>query len=203
MTPTDDAHAPTHEEHTGHGGHHVLSRTVLLRTIGALAALTVLTVGLAFAERAGALPLGPLSVPVALAIAGVKATLVAMFFMGLKYDRPTNTLAFVGAVVFLLIFLSFTMLDTQFRDTFEPMSAVPVDVARGEEARLLARDSLYRDAANPASLVTPLDTLLMPGAQSDPAAATGAAPAPAAAPPTAAPATDAPAPADAAAPADG
>ena len=58
--PHDDAH--------GHGGgHHILERDVLLRTFGGLVILTVLTVGLALAERAELLPLGALSVPVALA----------------------------------------------------------------------------------------------------------------------------------------
>jgi len=185
MAHTDDAHAPTHEEHTGHGAHHVNSRALLLRTFGGLVGLTILTVGLAFAERAGVLPLGGLSVPVALAIAGVKATLVALYFMGLKYDSRTNALAFVGAIVFLAIFLSFTFLDTLFRDTFEPMSAVPVDVIRAESAALAARDSLFDDATNPASLVTPTDTLLFPNAQTDPTGA--AAPAPVAAPDAAAP----------------
>jgi cytochrome c oxidase subunit 4 len=183
----DDAHAPTHEEHTGHGAHHVLSRKDLLRTFGALCALTVLTVGLAFAERAGALPLGPLSVPVALAIAGAKATFVALFFMGLKYDTRTNALTFVGGVVFLLVFLSFTYLDTGFRDVFEPMSAETVDVLEAERAAAMARDSLYRQAITPATLVAPPDTALLPGATVDPAAA---APAPAAPAP---PAADAPA----------
>src|SRR5690606_26007905 len=106
MAHVDDAHAPTHEEHTGHGGHHVLSRADLLRTFSILIGLTVLTVGLAFLERADVLPLGGLSVPVALAIAGAKAFFVAAYFMGLKYDTGTNLLTFVGGVVFLIIFLS-------------------------------------------------------------------------------------------------
>jgi caa(3)-type oxidase subunit IV len=168
MTTADDPHAPTHEEHTGHGGHHVASRAMLLRTIGALCALTVLTVSLALMERAHIIPLGGLSVPVALAIAGAKATLVAMFFMGLKYDSRTNLLAFVGGVVFLVIFLSFTFLDTLFRDTFEPSSAVPVDIQRARSVDAMARDSLFGESTNPATLVTPVDTLLLPGAVTAP-----------------------------------
>jgi len=162
---TDDPHAATHAEHTGHGAHHVLSRPTLLRTFGALCALTVLTVGLALLERADVIPLGDLSVPVALAIAGMKGTLVAMFFMGLKYDNRTNALAFVGGVVFLIIFLSFTFLDTLFRDTFDASSAVPLDVQRAQSAEAQARDSLYQSSTNPATLVAPVDTLLLPGAQ--------------------------------------
>ena len=165
MSHDDNPHAPTHEEHTGHGAHHVASRSMLLRTIAALYALTVLTVGLALAEREHIIPLGSLSVPVALLIAGMKATLVAMFFMGLKYDVRTNALAFVGGVVFLIIFMSFTFLDTLFRDTFEPASAVPVDIQEARTAEMMARDSLFQASTNPATLVAAPDTVLLPGAR--------------------------------------
>ncbi|HLT48482.1 MAG TPA: cytochrome C oxidase subunit IV family protein [Rubricoccaceae bacterium] len=179
----DDAHAPTHEEHTGHGAHHVLGRDTLLKTFGALVALTVLTVALALLERAGVIPLGGLSVPVALGIAGAKASLVAAYFMGLKYDGGTNLLAFVGGVAFLVIFLTFTYLDTGFRDTFDEQSAVPVDILRAEEAALLARqDSLLR-TATPPPLVSLPDTALFPNApMTPPVVTTPAAPAPAPAP---------------------
>ena len=122
--------APTHEEHTGHGGHHVLSRDTLIRTFVALVLLTIVTVVLGLLERDGTLHfLEPVSVPLALAIAGTKAALVAAFFMGLKYDKGTNLLAFVGSIVFLIIFVSFTYLDTGFRDTFtEEGTALPIDV---------------------------------------------------------------------------
>jgi cytochrome c oxidase subunit IV len=64
---------------------------------------------------------------VALAIAGAKATLVAMYFMGLKYDNKINALAFVLSIVFLIIFIGFTYLDTGFRGTFDDFSATPID----------------------------------------------------------------------------
>src|SRR5690606_27189698 len=126
MAYVDDAHAPTHEEHTGHGAHHVLGRADLIRTFSILVGLTLLTVALALLERADLIPLGSLSVPVALAIAGAKAFFVAAYFMGLKYDGGTNLLTFVGGVVFLFIFLSFPYLDTGFRDTFDAPRAEPL-----------------------------------------------------------------------------
>jgi cytochrome c oxidase subunit 4 len=161
---TDDAHAPTHEEHTGHGAHHVLSRLDLVKTFSVLVALTILTVALALLERAHVIPLGALSVPVALAIAGAKATFVAAYFMGLKYDGGTNLLAFVGGTVFLVIFLSFTYLDTGFRDTFEEQSAVPVDVLRAEEAALLEQQERLLETATPPPFVALPDTALFPNA---------------------------------------
>jgi caa(3)-type oxidase subunit IV len=177
--------APTHVEHTGHGGHHVSSPQTLLRVFGVLVLFTIITVGAALGERAGWFPLGGLSVPFALAIAGTKATFVAAYFMGLKYDGGTNLLAFVGGVVFLAVFLSFTYLDTGFRDTFEERSAVPVDVLRAEEAALQAREEQLQAAPPAPAYVTPPDTLLFPNAPTAPSAA------PAAAPP--APAAEAPA----------
>ena len=173
--PHADAHAPTHEEHTGHGAHHVLSQQTLLRTFGALVVLTVVTVVAALMERAHWLPLGSLSVPFALAIAGAKATLVAMFFMGLKYDRPSNVLSFVSALVFLGIFLAFTFLDTEFRETYDAASAVPVDVLTAEEAALQARQQEI--SVNPQTLLGTPDTLLFANPQTDPTS--GPAPAPA------------------------
>ena len=164
----DDAHAPTHEEHTGHGAHHVLARTTLLRTFAALVSLTILTVAIALLERAGVLPLGGLSVPVALLIAGAKGTLVAAFFMGLKYDKGTNLLAFVAGVVFFVIFLSFTYLDTGFRDTFEEESAVPVDVLRAREAALEARQEQLLNETVPPPMTAVPDTALFPNAPTTP-----------------------------------
>ncbi|HEX7069888.1 MAG TPA: cytochrome C oxidase subunit IV family protein, partial [Rhodothermales bacterium] len=72
-------------------------------------ALTVITV------VTSQVHLGPLNVPIALAIAITKATLVVLFFMALKYDRPVNTLVFMVGILFVLIFLTFTWFDTGFR----------------------------------------------------------------------------------------
>ena len=164
-----DTHA--HDDAHGHGGgHHILERDVLIRTFVALVALTALTVGLVLAERAHVIPsFGALSVPVALAIAGAKATLVAAFFMGLKNDGGTNLLAFVGAVVFLGIFLIFTYLDTGFRDTFEEQSAVPIDILEAEERALLERQEEIAPLQEAQPLIVAPDTLLFPNAPTEPA----------------------------------
>jgi cytochrome c oxidase subunit IV len=162
----NDTHA--HDDAHG-GGHHILERDVLIRTFSGLVALTLLTVGLALAERAGLIPLGGLSVPVALAIAGAKATLVAAFFMGLKNDGGTNLLAFVGGVVFLGIFLIFTYLDTGYRDTFEAQSAVPIDILEAEERALLERQEQIAPLQEAQPLIVAPDTLLFPNAQVEPA----------------------------------
>jgi cytochrome c oxidase subunit IV len=55
--------------------------------------------------------LGPWNLVVALSIATLKAALVALYFMHLRYDHPFNGLALVAALVFLAIFLVFTLMD--------------------------------------------------------------------------------------------
>jgi len=45
-------------------------------------------------------------------IASVKAVLVALFFMHLWYDRPFNAILPVAAVLFVLLFVGLTLMDT-------------------------------------------------------------------------------------------
>lgn len=172
------AHATDpHVEHTGHGGHHINSSRTLWMTFGGLVGLTILTVVLGLMERDGLLPLGPLSVPVALAIAGVKVFLVAAYFMGLKYDGGTNLLAFVGSLVFLAIFLTFTFLDTLFRDTFEEQSAVTVDQILADELDMRMESERMAPVFESVPLVEQPDSMLFRSAPVDPMSAAGGAPA--------------------------
>ena len=158
---TGDTSAHDPADH-GHHGHHVLPLKTLLMTFGALVALTVLTVVLALFEREGWVHFGAAgSVVVALFIAGVKATLVAMFFMALKYDNKVNALAFSLAIVFLGVFFVFTFLDTGFRDTFDDWSVTPVDEVEFEERRLLEESEQIAPQIDAESLVLPGDTALI------------------------------------------
>jgi len=87
-------------------GPHVLPPRVLLGTAAALLALTALTVALA------RLDLGTGSIAVALGIASLKATLVALFFMHLKYEHRFHLVVLVGAALFAVLFASFVLFDT-------------------------------------------------------------------------------------------
>ena len=176
-----------HEEHTGHGGHHVFSDTVLKRTFFVLVGLTFLTVILALFERGFGdffgytvtfprIPFGPLSVPIALGIAGVKAYVVAAYFMGLKYERGTNVLVFVGSLVFLVIFFAFTFLDFAFRDSFEELSAVPTDVLEAEALVADEEQAAIQEALDAAPLVVQPDPDLFEDPEGPAGPATGAAP---------------------------
>jgi cytochrome c oxidase subunit IV len=86
---------------------HVVPFPVLAAVWGALLVLTVVTVAVA------GLDLGGLNLPIALAIAVVKASLVLLYFMHMRYDRPMNAIVFVAALLFLMLFVSITLLDTR------------------------------------------------------------------------------------------
>jgi cytochrome c oxidase subunit 4 len=71
-----------------------------------------LLVGTALTVFAATLDLGPFNAPVALGIATVKATLVALFFMHVWHASEKLTkLVVIGALFFLLLLLGLTMTD--------------------------------------------------------------------------------------------
>jgi cytochrome c oxidase subunit 4 len=84
--------------------HVVPTRTYYL-IFGALLFLTYLTVQISFFD------LGSLNTIAALAIAALKATLVVLFFMHVKYSTRLTKLAVVGGLYWMLILLSLTLSD--------------------------------------------------------------------------------------------
>lgn len=90
--------------------HHApLKYLTLLAVLAVLLALTAVTIGVS------RLDLGILNIWIALLIASVKATLVILFFMHLKYEPPLMKYTFVGAVGCLAIFIGFLFWDIAFR----------------------------------------------------------------------------------------
>lgn len=87
-------------------GMHVLPPRVLLGTAAALLCLTVATVAISRVD------FGEMNVVVALAIAVAKATLVALFFMHLKYEKRFLSVVVAGAVAFAVFFVGFVVFDT-------------------------------------------------------------------------------------------
>jgi cytochrome c oxidase subunit IV len=92
-----------------HAEHHIIPVKTLTAVILTLGVLTILTVAVAQMD------LGPMNVPLALLIAGIKASLVAAIFMGLKYDNKTNALILAIGLIMVVVFLVFVLLDTSFR----------------------------------------------------------------------------------------
>jgi cytochrome c oxidase subunit 4 len=84
--------------------HHVPKRTYFL-VFGALMVLTAVTVGVAFVD------LGRLNVVVALAVAVVKAALVVLFFMHVKYSSRLIQLVVIASLVWLVILFGVTLTD--------------------------------------------------------------------------------------------
>lgn len=90
---------------------HVAPLKVLFGVFFALIALTVITV---VAADSG---LGRWDFLVAMILATVKATLVALFFMHLKDDKTFNVLVIASAVLFLLLFLGLAILDVTLNES--------------------------------------------------------------------------------------
>jgi cytochrome c oxidase subunit 4 len=85
---------------------HVISRKTYIVVWGALMALMILTAGLSRID------LGEWSTVVALAIAAIKALLVILFFMHVRYESQKMAWVFVVAGFFWLgILLALTMTD--------------------------------------------------------------------------------------------
>jgi cytochrome c oxidase subunit 4 len=91
---------------------HISPRTTYYTIFGALMVLTTITVTVAFIN------LGPLNFPVALGIAIVKATLVILFFMHVKYSSQMTKLICGVAFFFLTILFGLTLSDYLTRGWF-------------------------------------------------------------------------------------
>jgi len=99
----------THTESHSHGGPKIYTANLF-----ALLFLTIITVA------AASFNFGAANVVIALAIASVKATLVALFFMHLVWDKPINSIIAIAGFLFLGIFLMFDFLDVTTRDHMQP-----------------------------------------------------------------------------------
>jgi len=84
---------------------HVSPLSTYFTIFGALMVLSALTVGAAFVN------LGSLNPVVALAIAGLKATLVILFFMHVKYSSRLTKLTVVLSLFFVAILFAETLMD--------------------------------------------------------------------------------------------
>ena len=102
----NDNHSPngpaTHAPH----GAHVTPVPALIGVWLALMVLTAATVAAVYID------LGSVNLWIAMGIASVKATLVALFFMHLWYDRTFNLLVFVVSFLFVTLFVGLALMDT-------------------------------------------------------------------------------------------
>jgi cytochrome c oxidase subunit IV len=84
---------------------HVSPLSTYLSIFAALMVLSAITVGAAFVD------LGSLNPIVALAIAGLKATLVILYFMHVKYSSRLTKLTVVLSMFFVAILFAETLMD--------------------------------------------------------------------------------------------
>ncbi len=95
--------------------HHIPSARFLWGIAGALAVLTFITVALTWVN----IP-APWNIIVALVIAVIKASLVALFFMNLYWDARFNMLVIILGVSFLGVLILLTLMDTLSRGEIVP-----------------------------------------------------------------------------------
>ena len=93
---------------------HVVPVKLYVTIVGCLFSLTVITVLAAFVE------LGVLNTPLALGIAILKATLVVLFFMHVRYNTPLMWVFAAAGFFMLLILLALLMQDYLTRDWERP-----------------------------------------------------------------------------------
>ena len=122
-----------HNDHgdTAHFAHPAPMK-LLIGIFIALVSLTILTV------VANDWPLGKFDLVVAMGIATVKASLVALFFMHMYWDKGFNIVAFLSSVLFVVLFISMTLMDrNSYRESVEsyPVSARPptTDYVKAQE----------------------------------------------------------------------
>ncbi|MDQ5873521.1 MAG: cytochrome C oxidase subunit IV family protein [Acidobacteriota bacterium] len=84
---------------------HVVPRKVYFAVFAALLVLTAITTAVAFVD------LGPWNTVVALGIAFLKATLVALFFMHVKYSPRLTQVIVAGGLFWLAILIVLTLSD--------------------------------------------------------------------------------------------
>jgi cytochrome c oxidase subunit 4 len=115
---------PPHVGHAPHDHHpHVLPVSTYVAVFVTLLVLTVITVA------ASRVDLGNANLIIALGIATVKASCVALIFMHLLFDKKFNLVVFASSLIFLSVFIGFTMSDTAWRGYDGRISADgPADV---------------------------------------------------------------------------
>lgn len=92
-------------EQPKHHTHHLIPLSVYVKTLVTLLVLTGITVGASYID------FGKANMLVAMGIASLKASLVMMFFMGLKYDNWINRIVILSSFCGLALFLFFTASD--------------------------------------------------------------------------------------------
>src|SRR5256885_10874167 len=102
-TAVAGAHNADNVRRQGHV--HVVPPKLLLIVYGVLLLLTIITV------KVTDFDLGNFNVWVALLVALIKASVVALYFMHLRWDSPFNAICLIAALFFVVIFIGVAVPD--------------------------------------------------------------------------------------------
>lgn len=131
MSSNENAHA-----------HHVTPLWIYIGVWVSLMILTAVTVWVAQFD------FGAMNGVVAMTVATIKASLVALFFMHLYWDEKMNLLAFVASLLFVGLFFVFTFADEMTRGKVDPLEANFAEM-RKEDQLLGKPDTAYNKGKRP------------------------------------------------------
>jgi cytochrome c oxidase subunit 4 len=94
----------SHEAHPQVG--HVLPLNTLFGVLATLLVMTFVTVAVSWFD------FGRFNLWIALGIAVFKASLVLLFFMHLKYDKPMNAIVIIVSIALVVLFIAITLTDS-------------------------------------------------------------------------------------------
>lgn len=111
----------TSSSHDTHGIGHISPVWQLAFILAVLLLLTIITVMVTWVD------LGPINVWAALLIAVIKAGLVGLYFMHLRYDSLYNGMILILALLFVILFISFSLIDTgEYQESLVPPTVAQV-----------------------------------------------------------------------------
>lgn len=108
---------------------HIASVKFYVGIFSALVLLTLATIGVSYIQLAG-----ELNLVAAILIATMKASLVVMFFMHLRYETRFNILVFLCSLLFIGVFFAYTINDTGHRGEVDLENGTQVLPATGATA---------------------------------------------------------------------
>lgn len=113
----NDTHDSGHDGHDGHAHDepHVLPLATYFAVWGALVVLTVITVAVSRFD------FGAANTVIAMFVATVKASLVALFFMHLFYDAKFNLVILLASLLFVSIFFTPVLIDLGTRGALDSL----------------------------------------------------------------------------------
>jgi cytochrome c oxidase subunit 4 len=151
-THTETIHAHDGEAGVAHGS------AVYIKTLVSLLILTGITIGASYIN------LGSGNVVVALLIATVKASLVVLFFMHLRWDKPVYGIVAMAGFLFLGIFLMFCLMDQDTRNYYLPQNLHRTEVPLTPGTAPAAMTEILPDtSAAPAAAAAPGSAAAAPG----------------------------------------